>query len=153
MESYFVRKAVEIKAPAPKVWQVLTDPNFIRHWVHEFGLEGGGIESDWEIGSTVLWKNAEGRVIVGGGVTRSEIYKLLHYTVIDIEYGQPPGSDYSDGITYELTEFLGWTKLSIEQGDFAKDENYRSYIDKATAVWDRVLPIVKMIAEDNQIYH
>lgn len=73
MPKFFVEKAIEINAPTSKVWDILTSPEHTSEWAFE---NSGGtefhIESDWTLGSPVLWKAQDGKVIVGGNVTAVE---------------------------------------------------------------------------------
>jgi uncharacterized protein YndB with AHSA1/START domain len=73
MSKLFVDKTIEINAPASKVWDVLTRREQTAEWAPEFA--GGAefhIESEWKLGSRVLWKDRDGNVIVEGEVTALE---------------------------------------------------------------------------------
>jgi uncharacterized protein YndB with AHSA1/START domain len=86
---------------------VLTSPGHTREWAPEFS--GGAefrIESDWKLGSPVLWKGQDGNVIVEGKVTAVEPNTFLRFTVFDVRGEKPPVTE-EDGITYELTEHAG----------------------------------------------
>ena len=97
-------------------------------WAPEF--TGGAefhIESDWKLGSPVLWTGQDSSVIVQGNVTALEPQKFLRFTVFDVRGEKPPVTD-EDGITYKLTEQEGKMLLMISQGDFstmADGEKYR----------------------------
>ena len=111
MEKLFVNKTIEINAPASKVWYALTRREYTDQWAIEF--TGGAefhIESDWKLGSPVLWTGQDGNVIVQGNVTALEPQKFLRFTVFDVRGEKPPVTD-EDGITYELTEQDGKTLL------------------------------------------
>ncbi len=56
MEKLFVNKTIEINAPASKVWDALTRREFTDQWAPQF--TGGAefhIDSDWKLGSPVVW--------------------------------------------------------------------------------------------------
>ena len=147
MEKLFVEKTIEINAPASKVWNALTKREFTDQWALEF--TGGAefhIESDWKLGSAVLWKDQDGNVIVQGNITALEPQKFLRFTVFDIRGEKPLVTD-EDGITYELTEQNGKTLLRISQGDFSAMAEGEKYRNLSTEIWDRVLPKVKELAE------
>src|SRR5579864_1396832 len=93
MPELFVKKSVEINAPASKIWDVLTRPEFTRQWISNFGGIDGEIVSDWALGSPVLWKGADGTPLVEGNVTAVEPGKLLRFTVFDVRSERPPVSD------------------------------------------------------------
>ena len=133
MEKLFVEKSIKINTPASRVWDVLTKPEFTDQWALEFS--GGAefhIESDWKLGSPVLWKGQDGSVIVQGNVTVR---------------GEKPPVTEEDGITYELTEQNGETMLRLSQGDFSVMAEGEKYHRLSAEVWDRVLPKVKELAE------
>ena len=147
MPKLFVEKTIEINAPASKVWDVLTRPEYTGEWAPEFS--GGAkfhIESDWKPGSRVLWKARDGNVIVEGNVTVVEPNIFLRFTVFDVR-GEKPSVTEQDGITYELTEHAGKTTFRLLQGDFSVMPEGEKYHRLSAEVWDRVLPKVKVLAE------
>ena len=147
MPKLFVEKTIEINAPASKVWDVLTRPEYTGEWAPEFS--GGAefhIESDWKPGSRVLWKARDGNVIVEGNVTAVEPHTLLRFTVFDVRGEKPPVTE-EDGITYKLTEHNGKTTLRLLQGDFSVMPEGEKYHRLSAEVWDRVLPKIQMLAE------
>jgi uncharacterized protein YndB with AHSA1/START domain len=147
MEKLFVHKTIEINAPISKVWNALTMREYIDQWAPEF--TGGAefhIESDWKLGSPVLWTGQDGSVIVQGNVTALEPQKLLRFTVFDVHREKPFVTE-EDGITYELTEQDGKTLLKISQGDFSTMAEGEKYRDLSAEIWDRVLLKVKELVE------
>jgi uncharacterized protein YndB with AHSA1/START domain len=147
MAKLFVDKAIEIKAPASKVWDVLTSPDHTGQWAPEFS--GGApfhIESDWKSGSPVLWKDQDGNVIVEGNVTALELNVFLRFTVFDVRGEKPPMAK-EDGITYKLQEHVDKTTLQVLQGDFSVMAEGEKYQRLSAEVWDRVLAKVKALAE------
>jgi uncharacterized protein YndB with AHSA1/START domain len=146
-EKLFVNKAIEINAPASKIWNALTRREFTDQWASEF--TGGSefhIESDWKLGSPVLWTGLDGSLIVQGNVTSLKSQKFLRFTVFDVRGEKPPVTD-EDGITYELTEQNGQTLLRLSQGDFSAMAEGEKYRNLSAEIWDRVLPKVKELAE------
>jgi uncharacterized protein YndB with AHSA1/START domain len=144
----FVDRSIEIHASAQRVWDILTSPAQNADWASEFS--GGGpalhIESDWALGSPVLWKDRKGRVVVEGSVTDCVPHALLRYTVFDVE-GARPAVGPDDGITYKLTEREGMTVLWVSQGDFSTMPEGAKYRDLSEAIWDRALMRIKHLAE------
>ncbi len=148
MEKLFVDESIEINAQASKVWQVLTLRPFTDQWAPEFanGDPHFSIESDWKLGSAVLWKGQGGSLIVEGTVTALIYDRLLRFTVFDVRSARPPVTE-EDGITLELSEQNGRTTLHVLQGDFFAMPEGQKYRDMSAAVWKRVLPKVKALAE------
>ena len=150
MEKLFVDKTIEINVPASKVWNALTRREYTDQWALEFS--GGAefhIESDWKLGSPVLWEGQDGSVIVQGNVTALEPNKFLRFTVFDVRGEKPPVTE-EDGITYELTEQNGKTMLRLLQGDFSVMAEGEKYRNLSAEIWDRVLPKVKELAESRK---
>jgi uncharacterized protein YndB with AHSA1/START domain len=146
MRELFVKRSIEINAPASTVWDVLTKPEFTRYWISNFGGIDGEIESDWKMGSPVLWKGADGKVIVEGNVTALNPGQSVRFTVFDVRSERPPISD-KDGITYILDSQDGHTVLSVAQGDFGKMPDAEKYYDATVETWEKVLPEIKSLAE------
>src|SRR5260370_26748220 len=147
MLNVFVEKTIEINAPASKVWDVLTNPEQTSEWAPEFA--GGAefhIESDWKLGSPVLWKGQDGNVIVEGNVTALEPHTFLRFTVFDVRGEKPPVTE-KDGITYELTEHADKTTFRLVQGDFSVMAEGEKYHRLSAEGCERVLPKVKVLAE------
>jgi uncharacterized protein YndB with AHSA1/START domain len=147
MPKLFVDKTIEINAPASRVWDVLTQREYTDVWAPEFA--GGAefhIESDWRVGSPVLWKGQDGSVIVEGNVTALEPNTFLRFTVFDVRGEKPPITE-EDGITYELTERGGKTTFRLLQGDFSVMTDGEKYHRLSAEVWDRVLLKVEELAE------
>jgi uncharacterized protein YndB with AHSA1/START domain len=144
-----VEKSIEINAPASTVWTILTSPKFTAQWSVFFGAKGP-IETDWGLGSRVLWRNAAREVYVSGTVTAADKNKLLRFTVRDTKPEmQPTSGRVEDDITqtYALTEHQGRTTLSTAHGDFSKLRNGEKILPGASAVWDGLLAKIKELAE------
>jgi uncharacterized protein YndB with AHSA1/START domain len=150
MTKLFVDKAIEINAPALKVWDVLTRSELNRQWAVEFSSGGPEfhLESTWALGSPVYWKGQDGTVIVEGNVTAVQQDKLLRFTVFDVRMDERPEATEEDGITFQLAEGEGKTTLHILQGDFSAMTNGQFYRDASADIWDKVLPKVKRMAEE-----
>lgn len=151
MSKLFVDQTIEINAPASKVWHVLTVSKFNNRWATKFSSGGPQfyLDSTWELGSPVLWKGEDGTVIVEGNVTGHELNKFLRFTVFDVRSEEKVLVTEDDGITFHLSEEKGKTTLHILQGDFSVMPEGKKYRDLSADIWDKVLPLVKEMAESN----
>ncbi len=146
-KALFVKQSIEIQAPASKVWAALTNHELTRHWVREFFGQDAELVSDWTMGSPVEWKTvADGKTYVEGNVTAIIPYMLLRYTVFDVRGERSPVSE-EDGITFTLAEQYARTTLSLMQGDFGKMDGGEKFYNASVELWERVLPIIKRVAE------
>lgn len=138
-----VRRTIEIKAPAERIWEILTDPGHTVKYM--FGCE---VVSDWTIGSPLIWKGAvDGVVYVKGNLLALEKEKLLSFTVFDPNAGiEDVPSNYT-AVTIELTPANGSTTLNVTQGDFTGVVDGQNRFLSAEAGWDSVLPRIKELAE------
>ena len=148
MSKLYVDKSVEIDASPARVWEVLTSRELTTDWASEFSSGGPQIhiESDWVVGSPVLWKNQKGHVVVEGTVTAAELHSLLQYTVFDVDARRPALGPH-DGVTYKLTDRSGKTILWVSQGDFSTMADGARYRELSEAIWERALARIKRLAE------
>lgn len=154
MGKLFVDLVIEIQAPAQAVWEALTLSKNTDQWAPLFSSGGAKfqLESHWELGNSVLWKSEDGSVVVEGTVTINDPFHVLRFTVFDTKSTRPE-VDEEDGITYKLFEKDGITTLRVLQGDFSTipDGKGQQYRDMSTKIWQKVLPIVKALAEKDQV--
>ncbi|MEW6144428.1 MAG: SRPBCC domain-containing protein [Thermodesulfobacteriota bacterium] len=138
-----VKRSLEIKAPASRVWEVLTDPEHTKKYM--FGCE---VISDWTPGSPLIWKGAaDGIVYVKGNLVRLEKEWLFEFTVFDPNAGLDDIPANYSTVTIVLTPGNGSTTLSVTQGDFAGMADGENRFMSAEAGWDMVLPKIKEMAE------
>jgi uncharacterized protein YndB with AHSA1/START domain len=138
-----VKRSLEIKAPASRVWDILTDPEHTKKYM--FGCE---VISDWKPGSTLIWKGAaDGIVYVKGNLVRLEKEKLFEFTVFDPNAGIDDIPANYTTVTIELTPENSSTTLTVTQGDFAGMADGENRFMSAEAGWDMVLPRIKEMAE------
>jgi len=145
----YVESSIAIDAPPADVWRVLTWPELTSQWAGEFGASGP-IESDWRLGGEVCWRNAAGAVYVRGRVLAMEPEKLLRFSVCDVSGARRPLSGrVEDEITqsYALSAQGAGTVLSTAHGDFSGLADGESLFPAVAALWQRLLPKLKALAE------
>lgn len=139
----FHEASIYIDAPASRVWKVLTDSAYTKHYM--FGCE---IVSDWSIGGPFDWKGAaDGVTYVKGHLKAADAGRLLRYTMID------PHSSLADlpenylTMTCELTPDRGGTTLTMQMGDFTTVGDGAKRYQDTIAGGDGMLVQLKAVAE------
>ncbi len=137
MKKLIIEKSIEIDAPPSHIWEVLTNPALSKQWIEQFWPGFGTLESDWQDGSIMHWKTADGTIDMQGTILALEPNKMIRYS-----FTMP-----QDIVTLTLEEGNRQTVLSVTHGDFAeKPDGEECYIG-AVAGWDMNLPKIKEIAE------
>lgn len=145
MAELFIRNTLDVNAPIEKLWQVLTDNEFIPQYM--FGCIA---ESDWKPGSPLLWKGAaDGKVYVKGSVVSIDAPHSLAYTIIDPN--NPAIADIPENyltVTYTLSERSDHAcTLEIAQGDYSTVANGQQRHDDSAGAGDFILQGIKKLAE------
>jgi uncharacterized protein YndB with AHSA1/START domain len=145
MTELFIRKSIDVNAPAKTLWRVLTDNAFIQQYM--FGCVA---ETDWKPGSPLLWRGAaDGKVYVKGHVVAIDPQRRLEYTVIDPN--NPAVEDIPENyltMIYELKEH-GDHASAVEfiQGDYAKVAQGQKRYEETVKGDDFILAKIKELAE------
>lgn len=143
MKPLFVQKTIRINAPVSKVWKVLTDVNLTRHWIRLMWTGFLSLESDWKLGSEVLWKGVGEKTEFYGKVLSVKITKLLEYNFIL----NNPEISKEEIITYELEKNDKYTILTISMGNFGDTPEHELCYLGALDGWKKALPKIKTLAE------
>lgn len=136
---------IKIKASADEVWDLLINPKKTPDYMYTCA-----IETNFEIGSDVLWRGIHDQVVyVSGKLIALEKPCKLVYTVIDpnADYAQTPNNHLL--VTYELSSQDGSTLLKVTQSgyeDVAEGEA-RFTESEAAGGWKGVLEKIKEMAE------
>lgn len=143
----FVDRAIEVAASRKVVWQIITESNYTHHWASEFANGTPlTIESNWNVGDDVLWKDGDGTTIVEGEVTNCEQFVLLRFTVFAANMPHVATTS-EDGITWQLIEKTPHsTMVRVRQGDFGSIEGGEKSYLQTDEIWSRILPIVNELA-------
>jgi uncharacterized protein YndB with AHSA1/START domain len=138
------KAAITIEATASRVWEALTTPEMIKQYF--FGVAP---ESDWEVGSPLIWKGEwEGKEFVDKGeILQSNPPRLFQYTYLSSYSGLDDLPENYSNITYELSEDLGKTELTVTQENL-QDEHARVQSEKN---WNTVLGNLKKILEEESV--
>ena len=138
-----VRRSIEIKAPARRIWEILTDPEHTKKYM--FGCE---IVSDWDIGSPLIWRGAaDGVVYVKGDLLALVKEKLFSFTVFDPNAGIEDAPSNYTTVVMEIIPGGDSTTLTVTQGNFTGMADAENRFMSTEAGWDMVLPKIKELAE------
>lgn len=135
---------VTINAGPEKVWEALVDPEKTMRYM--FGCK---CETDWKVGSPVLWRSAsDGVVYVSGKVVRFEPNAVLSYTIFD-----PNGTHPDVPENHLIGEFIltpnvdGSTTMRVFQGDYNKVPDGEKRYNEAAPGWKMTLTALKKVVE------
>jgi uncharacterized protein YndB with AHSA1/START domain len=142
-----VENTIRINAPVSKVWEALTEP----FWTKQY-MFNCAVESDWKVGSPVLWKmQHEGQEItpVKGNVEAITPGHLLKYSVIDPGMGIPDIPENYLHVTYELSETDGLTELKVTQDGYEHaargEQRYQEAVNAGG--WSSILVVIRELLE------
>lgn len=142
-ESMIITEEVQFKAPAEKVWDLLTNPAMTKKYM--FGCE---LISDWTIGSPVLWKgkteDGQEMVYVKGEVLEYEAGKKVVSTTFDPHAGMADVPENYVKLSYEVESRGEGSLLRIIQGDFSSGEHVKERYEESREGWKTmVIPMMK----------
>ena len=141
MDDKFTAKAkTTIHAPASKVWDAITTPDLIKHY-----LFGTDVISDWKVGSPIVYKGQwEGKTFEDKGkILKLEPEKLLMSTHWSPLSGVPDSPENYHTVTYTLNEKGNSTEVMITQDNNATEEE-KAHSEKN---WRTVLDGMKKLLE------
>lgn len=143
MPKLFVQKSIEINASASKIWEVLTNSVMAKKWIKEFWTDFGSFESDWKLGSPVLWKVSNGKIGAEGNVSIAEPYTMLQFS---FKVNDTPVFKQED-LNYKIEDLDGRSVLVVSMGDFGDTLEHEMCYSGAVESWDKALPKIKELAE------
>ncbi len=144
-DELFIADEIEINAPSEIVWDLLVNPE--KTVLYMYGCR---VETDWQVGSTILWIGAKDNVTyVKGEIISIEDGLRLVYSVID------PHGKYEDvpenylQVMYDLEATGHDTLLKVRQGNYATVANgvERHQDSISQGGWKSILEQIKILAE------
>ena len=141
MNKTLIAKAtVTINAPSPKVWEAITNPEFIKQYL--FGAE---VITDWKEGSPIIYKGIyQGKVYEDkGNVLKVEPEKLLLITHWSPLSGSADSPENYHKVSYDLAAEKDGTHLTITQDNNATEEEQ----EQNSNFWKAVLDGIKKLLE------
>jgi hypothetical protein len=141
---------ITIDAPRERVWEILWGENTYPAWTSVFS-EGGRVETDWKVGSKVLFLGGDN----GGMVSRiadkkpNEFMSFSHEGMVEngVEvYESDKMREWSGAMeNYTLKTVEGKTELTI---DIDLTDEYKDYFLKT---WPQALEKLKDMCEQKEV--
>lgn len=141
VETGVIQKSVDVKLPVQKLWDFLVNSSNTNQWATAFG-EGVYIETSWQEGDEVLWKDKDGNVGAKGVIkVKKSPHDLIvqFYDDINSKAGDPLG-EYVEA--YHIDGDDQSSKLSITSGPLSL-----KYIATHTPLWEAAVKKIKEVAE------
>ena len=134
------KAAITINAPAPRVWEALTEPSLIKQYL--FGTE---VTTDWRVGHPITYTGEwDGKQYEDKGeVIEKIVGKLLVTTYWSSLSGLPDIPEYYKTVRYELSPEGSGTRLTITQDN----NDSREDADDSEQNWKMVLEGIKKLLE------
>ena len=142
MSGHIATAQCEVDAPPEKVWQALTDPEFIKKYM--FGSE---VTTDWKPGSPITWKGEfEGRAYEDKGeIITVEPGRRLEVTHFSPLTGQDDRPENYHRVSYELEQSDGGTSVRLTQDNSGSAEE----AEHSGANWQVMLDGLKRVVEQS----
>ena len=127
-EKLIVKDQIEINASNEKVWEVLTNPDFIKQWddIPE-NYSGGHLR----LGSVIDWEGYS-KLTVTEFEKPNRLKMNLFLPKVELE-----ATEYDANYIYILTEKSGTTILGFEIGDYSKLPKAKDYYE-ASLEWVQI---------------
>jgi uncharacterized protein YndB with AHSA1/START domain len=139
-QDLIAKSTITINAPAPKVWDALTDPKMIKQYFY-----GVDTVTDWKVGSPITYKGVwEGKPFEDKGkvLKNNPPHELVttHWSPLS---GKPDSPENYQTVTYTVTPHNGHTDLTITN-DHNADEAGKAHSEQN---WNGMLKSLKELLE------
>jgi uncharacterized protein YndB with AHSA1/START domain len=137
-------KTVNINAPTSKVWEALTDPEFMKKWMFDTEIN---IITDWEVGNPIVIRgNMNGKTFENNGaVLQFEIEKTLQYTHLSSLSRLPDRPENYSVLEFRLTPLENQTALTLTLSNFPTESIYKHL----AFYWNVTLEVLKRMLEED----
>jgi uncharacterized protein YndB with AHSA1/START domain len=125
-----------VDAPREKVWDALVNPLVIKQYM--FGTE---VESDWEVGSPIVWKGEwQGKRYEDKGVIlQLQPARMIQYSHFSPLSGHPDTPENYHTVTIELSDDGDTTLVELSQDNNGSEEAR----EHSSANWKQMLSALK----------
>jgi uncharacterized protein YndB with AHSA1/START domain len=140
MNDHVAHAETDISASPQQVWDALTDPEAISHFMF-----GAKVDTDWEEGSPITWSGEyDGKPFEDKGeileVVESRRLRLTHYSPLSGEDDVPENYHTLD---YRLQDAGDGTRLTLDQDGNDSEEQAAQFAEN----WQMMLDQVKEYVE------
>ncbi len=128
---------IYIAASPEKIWQAITDSSFTQRYYY-----GNTVESDWQVGSSLTYRNPDGSVAIESEIVESEPPRRLVQT-----FSFPGTGDRPSRVTWEIEARGASSLLTLVHDDFdAETETFKGVAHG----WIPVLSGLKTLLETGE---
>jgi uncharacterized protein YndB with AHSA1/START domain len=138
MQSVIVKDKIEINAAKEKVWEVLTNPDFIKQWDE---LPENYSSGQLKMGSVIEWEGYS-RLIVTEFEEASKLKLSMFLPRVTLD-----ASMYDVSYQYTLSGDKNSTVVHFEIGDFSTLPNAQDYYDASLTFVQTAKGKIKELAE------
>lgn len=140
MSDYLATAESDISASPAQVWAALTDPEQIEKFMF-----GSRVETDWQVGSPIVWKGEwEGKAYEDKGeIVEIEPERRLVVTHYSPLGGQPDVPENYHRLIYELENRGTSTHVSLSQDNNATE----AAAEHSRGMWEMLLSNLKETVE------
>ena len=129
-----------IRASPEQIWEAITSGDVTRRYFHETR-----IESDWSVGSRVIYYNPDESVAVDGEVRACEPPRLLEYTW-NVHYDPERAGEQPSIVRWELEAMGEQCRLTLVH---RFDEECKTYREVKSG-WNAILSSMKSLLETGE---
>lgn len=134
-----IKYQTTIKAPVEKVWDALINPEMVKQYFF-----GSSQESDWKIGSQILWTGEyEGTKYEDKGIVLEfQVQEKLSYSYLSSWSGLDDIPENYLRVMYEVRPTEGGTELTITQSNYDAEK-----AEHSAGNWAVVIDGLKKLVE------
>jgi uncharacterized protein YndB with AHSA1/START domain len=135
--------SIDVEAAPARVWQVLTEPEYVRRYMHDTELD-----TDWREGGPIVWRGEwQGKQYEDKGeVTTFRPQQLLSVTHWSPLTGEPDTPEHYHQVTYELQPLSDeLTRLVLTHGNSPSQEAADGMIEGG---WSPLLQELRNVAQN-----
>ncbi len=129
---------IYIKTEPQSLWHALTTPEFTRQYFHSTL-----IESDWQVGSPVVYRMDDGTVAVDGVVLESKPYERLSFSW-HVHYSPELESEGATRVVFEIEQINDTCRLKLTHDQFIEAS---ALYDQVSKGWTAIMSSLKSLLE------